>query len=126
MSILIRDMKMPPACNRCWNCDIYTVDGTKTEPSYACLIRMKFVEEEWEHKRPKWCPLVPVPPHGRLIDADVLKSHCQQEIQKAIEWEEQEEDEEEKHIAQAIRACHIWEIHEMNHLPTIIEAEAET
>ncbi len=20
--------------------------------------------------RPNWCPLVPVPPHGRLIDAD--------------------------------------------------------
>lgn len=23
--------------------------------------------------RPDWCPLVPVPPHGRLIDADEYK-----------------------------------------------------
>lgn len=39
------------------------------------------------------------------------------------EWEEEEKDEKEKFIAQAIRACHIWEAHEMNHLPTIIEAD---
>jgi hypothetical protein len=24
------------------------------------------------NKRQDWCPLVPIPPHGRLIDADAL------------------------------------------------------
>lgn len=28
-------------------------------------------EDDWKYKaRPNWCPLVPVPPHGRLIDID--------------------------------------------------------
>ena len=25
-------------------------------------------------RRPDWCPLIEIPPHGRLIDADELKS----------------------------------------------------
>lgn len=26
----------------------------------------------YRKERPKWCPLIPVPPHGRLVDADAL------------------------------------------------------
>lgn len=27
--------------------------------------------------RPSWCPLVPVPEHGRLIDADALMANAE-------------------------------------------------
>ena len=46
MSILIKGMEMPKNCSEC--------------PLVVCLS----VESD--------CPLVPVPPHGRLIDADAL------------------------------------------------------
>lgn len=46
MSILIKGMEMPKNCLEC--------------PLVVCLS----VESD--------CPLVPVPPHGRLIDADAL------------------------------------------------------
>lgn len=31
--------------------------------------------ELYPDKRPDWCPIVPIPDHGRLIDADALKEH---------------------------------------------------
>lgn len=46
MSILIKGMEMPKDCGKCFV-------GDRTICSSAC-------------------PLVPVPPHGRLIDADAL------------------------------------------------------
>ena len=73
MSILIPDIKMPSSCNGCWNCDINNMDGSEAKQPYFCLIKMKFVEEDFETCRPKWCPLIEVPDgHGRLIDADAL------------------------------------------------------
>lgn len=58
MSVLIKGMEMPISCEDCYisNCpnDIgYTDKGRRTRSFY--------------------CPLVSVPPHGRLIDADALK-----------------------------------------------------
>lgn len=49
MSILIKGMKMPTSCDDCFL------------PLRYCPYAMKPNGE---------CPLVPVPPHGRLIDAD--------------------------------------------------------
>ena len=51
MSILIRGMEMPKTCDDCFL------------PLQYCPYAMKPNGE---------CPLVPVPPHGRLIDADAL------------------------------------------------------
>ena len=74
MSVLIKNMEMPKDCPMCpfayWDfteefrgCKV--VNGKKyamdTEPGYP--------ETNF---RPSWCPLVPVPEHGRLIDADAL------------------------------------------------------
>lgn len=66
MSVLIKGMEMPISCYECR----FFVDTW----CYA------FKADDWRNaynKPPKGerlnnCPLVPVPPHGRLIDADTI------------------------------------------------------
>lgn len=56
MSILIKGMEMPKSCGNCFfdtHCDNWRL-------------------RNWGAPPPDDCPLVPVPPHGRLIDADAL------------------------------------------------------
>ena len=117
MSILIKGMEMPKSC---LHCEFPSEDVNKE--LYCPFTGIECLNIG----RQKDCPLVEVPQHGRLIDADKLKEHCQQEIQRAKEWEEQAESKDEKYTAQAVRACHIWQVLELNHLPTILEAEVET
>ena len=74
MSVLIKGMEMPRDCPFCpmshWNkmdkltgCD--AVSGKRYIPEGDYLY--------WNSEgRPDWCPLVEIPPHGRLIDADAL------------------------------------------------------
>lgn len=74
MSVYIKGMKMPKNCLFCpmshWNkldqltgCEI--VPGKKHIPESDA--------DFWGHDRPDWCPLVEIPPHGRLGDLDALK-----------------------------------------------------
>lgn len=65
MSVLIKGMDMPEDCIKCpfclftgtyWKC---LADGSHADFGGTC--------------RPPGCPLVLVPPHGRLIDADKLE-----------------------------------------------------
>ena len=70
MSILVKGMEMPKSClecvckhkffsdMRCYEFSDFEFDGTE-----------KFPHSE---DRSLYCPLVLVPPHGRLIDADAL------------------------------------------------------
>lgn len=57
MSILINGMAMPGSCGRC--------------PMYNNCAG-HYMNPFENAVRGKDCPLVPVPPHGRLIDADAL------------------------------------------------------
>lgn len=74
MSILIKGMEMPENCHECEFVDFL--------PTCPCN---KMADEDfWNNvslavEGHKDCPLVPVPPHGRLIDADVLnhKIYCE-------------------------------------------------
>ena len=67
MSILIKGMEMPKSCYDCsFAVEVYDGSGV-----YACVVTDKCVcRGAGRHDD---CPLVPVPPHGRLIDADALK-----------------------------------------------------
>lgn len=64
MSILINGMKMPTSCDMCWALDDYgdypRCRITEEQRGYNFPIREKRMDN---------CPLVPVPPHGDLIDA---------------------------------------------------------
>lgn len=57
MSILIRGMEMPNICAHCF------LDASK------CDLHAKV--NIWRERHPN-CPLIELPPHGRLIDADVF------------------------------------------------------
>ena len=63
MSVLIRGMEMPKSCWRCLLSQLYD----KPREMLVCKITH---EEVLRHKIDGNCPLFPVPPHGRLIDAD--------------------------------------------------------
>lgn len=60
MSVLIKGMEMPTSCQNCFASD----DGSR-----FCKAAKEYIPMLG---KPKFCPLVPVPPHGRLIDADAL------------------------------------------------------
>lgn len=57
MSVLIRGMKMPESCSQCNFCQ-----------GFECLA----LKRTFNLISKEECPLVEVPPHGRLIDADAM------------------------------------------------------
>lgn len=71
MPVLIEGMEMPKGCAFCQI-------GKRNGKKMVCPL----CDEEWDIRDPMSadhrldnCPLVPVPPHGRLIDADGLAAH---------------------------------------------------
>ena len=62
MSVYIKGMEMPKSCGFC-PIKHLTQDGD------ACYLGAKVTEYQ---QRPDDGPLIPVPDHGRLIDADAL------------------------------------------------------
>lgn len=76
MSVLIKGMKeMPKNC-----CECFAFKSNNTGHLFCKSKRTAFGrgDAEWLPKRtPNWCPLVPVPSHGRLIDADALLDSLQ-------------------------------------------------
>ena len=79
MSILIKDMEMPTRCGRFDMC-VKEADGD-IDYHYACCITAAVIKNLGEKMED--CPLVPVPPHGRLIDADALVKKIGENIDKA-------------------------------------------
>lgn len=63
MSVIVKGMEKP---NSCYDCRMRT-------DSYFCSAMPKeFCGYTNDIKRPDWCPLIELPPHGKLIDADRL------------------------------------------------------
>jgi hypothetical protein len=73
MSILIRGMEMPTSCNKCPFLDYEEgfcfASGVKHESGWYESTLCPGGIKDGRHDD---CPLVPVPAHGRLIDADAL------------------------------------------------------
>lgn len=62
MSVLIKGLEMPTLCA---DCKMYVED------TYCCQLLQRELENPWADDGVELdCPLVPVQPHGRLIDAD--------------------------------------------------------
>lgn len=89
--ILIKNIELPKSCEDCpfmkKVCDIYCTDkktGVKTPYHYinSCsLTGSRF--DPFSDDSPEPCPLIPVPEHGKLIDADELLAS------DAIDWGEE-------------------------------------
>lgn len=58
------NMKMPENCDDC-----------RLNNGISCYAVPEYTEDGVVGRtedRPDWCPLVPIPPHGRLIDQDAI------------------------------------------------------
>ena len=64
MGIYIKGMDMPSCC---MFCPISNASGCGMMNPPVLMTSKEMLAD-----RPDWCPLVPVPPHGRLIDADAV------------------------------------------------------
>jgi hypothetical protein len=66
MSVIVKGVKMPENCGRCWF----------NNSSLSCAITGSCIDRDDENRdRLDDCPLVALPDkHGRLIDADALKT----------------------------------------------------
>ena len=73
MEILIKNMEMPERCRGCRFHHIHKI-WSKNIYLHECDAQMLAEETEGMEavKLPKACPLVALPEHGRLIDADKL------------------------------------------------------
>ena len=67
MSILIEGMEMPQTCRDCRFCN------GQADTDYGVCAWCDVDGKARDAYTRQDCPLVPVPPHGRLIDADALK-----------------------------------------------------
>ena len=68
MSVYIPGMEMP---KNCWDCPLLNTSPCPCKGYSSAL-------EHTTNLHPG-CPLVPVPPHGRLIDADALRARMYHE-----------------------------------------------
>ena len=74
--IYIPGMKMPKGC---WVCN-FGDDG-------LCLAMKTPATRSWTEKETtNFCPLIPVPDHGRLIDADALRASIKESIDECHKW----------------------------------------
>lgn len=99
---MIKGMEMPKSCDECYIREKNTCPLTKTNVT------------GWG--RPLNCPLVPVPPHGDLIDRDALLNELQELFDRR---------EEDARFAGDRGAQVTWNdaIYHFKVAPTIIEAE---
>ena len=74
MNLYISGMELPESCDKCF---IGAPDSECIYTTWYCPITEEEISENClSHKRSERCPLISVPDHGRLIDADVLRSKC--------------------------------------------------
>ncbi len=101
MSVLINGIEMP---DQCGSCPCFHAE----HPIYCQAVKAdkdKRIAAPYGLPRPDWCPIVEVPPHGRLIDADAIA--LKDGPYEYDEWCE-------------------WALRQYQDAPTIIEAEEET
>ena len=78
MSVLIKGAKLPKSC---FGCHLFNLDDRDLwciANHYAgcCRVLSKYIDEnKFVNERHPDCPLIEVPPHGRLIDADEFKNY---------------------------------------------------
>lgn len=120
MGVYIKGMEMPKNCLACDWC-AHTIPAD----NYICYRLNRAVigvaKEDVDETVNACCPIVPVPPHGRLIDADALLER--------FEKEEKAADEHGRDFSFSFKSggencTEWWPVQQMlTDAPTIIEAE---
>lgn len=82
MGVLIRGMEMP---TNCWLCPLSVLLEKPREMLFCRIIK----EEVLRNKVDGNCPLVEVPPHGRLIDSDALENEAQMRLLECNKYDNQ-------------------------------------
>ena len=76
MSILIKGMAMPKSCSVCpLKAEVEFDEICSQTGEYVC-----------QYDRADDCPLVPVPKHGRLIDADAFEAFIRKDWDMNDHW----------------------------------------
>ena len=114
MSILIKGMEMPQNCRTC----PMLFDGHNYR--WCNITGESLGIEETDNGRNEYCPLIEVPPHGRLIDADKFEFEMNDKLLVAL-TEKYGEEEAQKGLHFSFRDC----ISNIQFQPTVIEAEGE-
>lgn len=81
MSILIKGMEMPKSCMLCPFC----VEEADPANGEMCMVTGKLMPP-CTRVRLEDCPLVPVPPHGDLIERDALRASIRESIEECHKW----------------------------------------
>jgi hypothetical protein len=81
MGVYIKGMEMPTSCSVCPMLEGDRLDGlchaaSKWLDDDEHWTWFVFPEGDMDDSKPCNCPLIPVPPHGRLGDLDALMRHC--------------------------------------------------
>lgn len=109
MSVYIKSMEMPSCCMFCPVSD--SIGCGLTNPPF-CMTTKEMLAD-----RPNWCPLVSIPTHGRLVDADALEELFLEVIGNIAKRKEME-----PVLEHMVRASAMV-IEMIDDAPTIIEAE---
>ena len=80
--IYIPGMEMPTSCSEC---------GVRHEAKCSFYYELLNENEDLYDFRKPDCPLIPVPPHGRLIDADALQQSIKESIDECHKWADEVE-----------------------------------
>ena len=107
MSLLIKGREMPNNCQECV--------CINDEYFYCQAVGRQPQDENVVSRRPDWCPLVEVQPHGRLIDADALMKEIQETCKRLYGTDD----------ITASPTLSTFKIY-IGEAPTIVEAEEET
>ena len=72
MSVIVMGMETPKNCKEC---PLGRMDDIDFDYVLYCTANKKYADlDMYDHPMGWKCPIIEVPPHGRLIDGDELKS----------------------------------------------------
>lgn len=92
MGVYIKGMEMPKSCYHCvWmfrdkpNEKVYCT-ATETDSNIFAADQWLDISDVLAENRHSSCPLIPVPPHGRLIDADAYSAEMKKRQDACAAW----------------------------------------
>ena len=111
--LLIKNMENPKSCAGCYMF-LHGIDMGGT-PWHECAVADRETDNPFGCGKPDWCPLVELPPHGRLVDADEMYEEFVLEGQRSTRY----------------KLGEVWELNgkeirrAIYRLPTVIPASKE-